>query len=254
MRRLPWIAAIVLLFCTGCPSDGEKREQAPDAAPAEQAPSAAVQAEAPSTEPVRVEVWHDVVCPWCRVAVHNLDAALDQWKGRPVEVIYRPFLLSPNMPPEGRTAQEQFGPNLERIEASQNRVAAIGAQYGVRFDFGKIERIPPTVAAHALIDWAPKEKKTEVVEALGRAHFEEGRFVGDPAVLAQIAASVGLDPEAARAAVTDPARLERIRAEAADAREAGVSSVPAIDVDGRRLQGAQSPEVIRAAIEEAAAK
>ncbi len=235
-RFLPWMFAAFAALAAACTT-----------APAEPPAPAARQA-------VRVEVWHDTVCPWCRIGLHNLEQALASLEGTEVDVVHRAYLLEPNMPPEGADMRERLGRKFgpEQLDAMFQRVTQAGAQYGVRFDFAKITRSPATQGSHALIDWAPDAKRAQVIAAVHRAHFEEGRDIGDPAVLAAIAGSAGLDAAAAKAAVTDPTRLERIRNEAAAAAQAGVRGVPYFVIGDQVLRGAQPPEAIRQAIRAAA--
>lgn len=204
----------------------------------------------PAGPVVRVEVWHDTVCPWCRIGLHNLDAATEGLQGARVEVVHHPFLLEPNAPPEGSDLRshlaQKFG--ADRVDAMLARVSQAGAPYGVKFNWAAVTHSPNTVVSHALIDWAPPEKRRAVVAAIQKAHFEEGRDIGDVSVLAAIARDAGLDEAAAHAALADPARLARIRSEANAASQRGISGVPYYVIGGRVLNGAQSPDTIRSAI------
>lgn len=209
---------------------------------------------APAAAPVRVEVWHDTVCPWCRIGLHNLQVALSQVGDVPVKVVHHPYLLEPDMPAEGRDLQAhyaaKFGP--DRMAGMFERVTRAGEAAGVRFDYAKMKVAPSTVASHALIEWVPDDVRAVVIEAVQKAHFEEGRHIGDPEVLAAIAAQAGLEADVALTAVTDPALLGEVRRRAGEAAVAGVRGVPHFVIGGRTLNGAQSPEVLRAAIADAA--
>lgn len=219
------------------------------------APSAPLVARAPSEQAaVRVEVWHDTICPWCRIGLHNLDVALSGMGDVAVEVVHHPYLLDPGAPAEGRDLQAHYGTMFgpEQLKAMNERVAQAGAAAGLNFEFSKMKVAPATVASHALIEWAPEGRRTAVTAAVQRAHFEEGHNIGDAQVLGDIAASLGLDRNAAVAAVTDPERLADIRRQAGQAQQAGVRGVPHFVVNGRALNGARSPEDLRAAIVAAA--
>lgn len=233
MRRFP--LALLSLLAAACVTE-------PAAAP----PTPA----APAVAPVRVEVWHDTVCPWCRIGLHNLEVALAGLGDVPVEVIHHPYLLEPAMPPEGRDLKAHYAAKFgaERMAGMFERVTAAGAAAGVRFDFESMKVSPATVSSHALIEWAPPDRRAAVIAAVHKAHFEEGLNIGDAGVLASIAAAAGLDREAARAAVTDPTRLAELRRRAGEAAAAGVRGVPHFVIGGRALNGAQPPEVLRAAI------
>lgn len=213
-------------------------------------------ASAPAPEPIRVEVWHDLVCPWCRIGLHNLEEALASWDGQPVEVVYRSYLLSPSTPPEGVDMKEHMRRILgseDRLAASHARVAQAGARAGLTFDFEAQKVMPQTAPAHAVIAWAPADKRGALVRAIHEAHFLQGKNIGDGTTLGAIAASVGLDAAAARTAATDPQRLAAVRAEAQAAGPAGVRGVPHIVIGERVLRGAQPPAAVLQALTEAAA-
>ncbi|MFT3769063.1 MAG: DsbA family oxidoreductase [Minicystis sp.] len=203
-----------------------------------------------SAAAMRVEVWHDLVCPWCRIGLHNLGVALDAWSGPAVEVVLRPYLLEPDAPPAGFDLRERLQKKLGAPpEQAFARVSEAGAKYGVRFDWEKVRVSPATAKGHALLAWAPREKQRAVLEVLHHVHFEDGANLGDDAVLVQIAKGAGLDGDAARAAVNDAARIAEVRAGARAASSLGIDGVPHFRFGARRLHGAQSPEALRAAIE-----
>lgn len=199
---------------------------------------------------VRVEVWHDTICPWCRIGLHNLEVALLGLGDVPVEVVHHPFLLDPDAPAEGRDLQahyaSMFGP--ERLRAMNDRVAQAGAAAGVKFEFDKMTVAPSTVASHALVDWAPDDRRAEVIAGVQRAHFEEGKNIGDAKVLGEVAAAAGLDATAAKEAAADEKRLAEVRRRALQARRAGVRGVPHFVIDGQALNGARDAAALREAI------
>lgn len=202
---------------------------------------------------VRVEVWHDTVCPWCRIGLHTLDTVIAGAKDVRVEVVHHPFLLDPETPPGGRDLRahlgSKFGP--DRLEAMFQRVSAAGAAAGVHFDWEKVRRAPDTTASHTLIDWAPPEVRPRLVEALHRAHFEAGQDLGEVEVLVGLAGVVGLDATAAKAALEDPARRQATRAAALSAAHQGITGVPHFVIGARTLDGAQPADALAAAIREA---
>lgn len=204
----------------------------------------------PAAPAIRVEVWHDTICPWCRIGLHNLDTVLAGWDGPPIEVVHHPFLLEPNTPAEGEDLRARLGAKYgeARVEGMFARVTQVGAQAGVHFDWAKVQVTPQTAPSHVLIEWAPEAKRRTLVDALHRAYFEEGRNIGDTAVLVAIAQSVGFEGGAAKAAVTDPARIADVRTRAAAASRSGINGVPHFVVAGRALHGAQGADELRAAL------
>lgn len=203
---------------------------------------------------VKVEVWHDTICPWCRIGLHNLESVVADWDGPPIEIVHKAFVFSPDLPPEGVDMRQSLSVRMsaEQIEAMFARATRAGASAGLHFDFDKVRVSPQTIPSHVLVDWAPESKRAAILAAIHRAHFEEGRNIGSVDVLSEIAAAAGLDRDEARAALADPARVARIRQEAASAGRAGVRGVPHFVIGGRILQGAQAPEALRQAISDAA--
>jgi predicted DsbA family dithiol-disulfide isomerase len=195
-------------------------------------------------------VTHDTVCPWCRIGCHNLHAALDALGPREVEVIYHPYLLEPDLPPQGADLRERLGKKYgaERVASMFTGVTQAGATYGVRFDFDRVRIQPQTAPSHALIDWAPPAQRRALVTALHLAYFEQGENIGDPAALAAIARGVGLDAAAALSAARDTGRLASVRQRASSAQSAGMRGVPHFVIGTRELHGAQSLEALREAM------
>lgn len=180
----------------------------------------------------RIDVISDVICPWCWIGKRQMERALAMIE-TPFAVHWRPYQLNPDMPVEGverasyRAAK--FGSEERGRELDAN-VANAGRAVGLEFRHDLMLRTPNTIAAHRLIRWAG-ERQHDLVEALFRGYFQEGRDVGDHAVLAAIAASVGLDGAAAFLA-SDEQDAE-VRAEDATFRRIGISGVPSFAVDGQ---------------------
>ncbi|MFO0626529.1 MAG: DsbA family oxidoreductase [Polyangiales bacterium] len=204
----------------------------------------------PAPRPRRVEVWHDTVCPWCRIGVHNLEIAVDLWRGPSFEVVFRPYLLEPDAPPEGADLREHLGRKYgaARVPAMFEDVSRAGAGYGVRFDWNRVRRAPNTVGSHALLAEASDLRRRPLIDALHRAYFEEGADIGDPEKLVSIATTAGLDAAAARRAVTNEAARATVRREAAAARARGIRAVPHFVIGDRTLTGARPHEDFFAAM------
>src|SRR5262249_28657201 len=128
---------------------------------------------------LQVEVFSDVICPWCYIGKHRLEKALRLLGTEaPAEVVWRPFELNPGMPGAGIPRREyrtaKFG-SWERAQALDARVARSGAQDGIPFAFERMERTPNTLKAHRLIWLAQREGvQNALVDALFRAYFTEG--------------------------------------------------------------------------------
>jgi predicted DsbA family dithiol-disulfide isomerase len=207
----------------------------------------------PEAKPLVIEIASDVICPWCYIGKRRLEKALALLGGEvQPEIRWLPFQLNPEMPKEGIPRAEyrkaKFG-SIERSRGLDARVAAEGEGEGISFAFERMERTPNTVAAHQLIDLAQKQGKgTAVVDALFKGYFEEARDIGDPAVLAEIAARAGVSGWPKQAAGQEVAALEE------DVRNLGISAVPTFILDRKLgVSGAHPPEALAQAIREAAA-
>lgn len=211
---------------------------------------------------LEVEVWHDLICPWCRIGLHNLRAALADGKGPRVVVRMHPYLLNPDTPPEGRDLRAEldakYGRGAGVADTMFARVSDAGARYGVRFAWDKVRVSPQTAPAHALLGALDAAKESaqlwRVVEALHVAYFEEGQNFGDLDVLAGIAARAGVDEQRARTLASDAERVRAVREQAARAPSLGIRGVPHFVIGDEVLRGAQPPSALRDALEKLAAK
>jgi predicted DsbA family dithiol-disulfide isomerase len=206
------------------------------------------------SEPLVIDVVSDVVCPWCYLGKRRLDAALAQGDG--AQVRWRPYQLDPTIPAGGLERKAYMRAKFRdeaRIADAHARLTALGQEAGIAFDFAAIDRAPNTLDAHRLIRFATEAGKAdEVVERLFAAYFEQGRDIGDRAVLAEIGAAAGLDDVAARLAGEEGA--DAVRAEIEAAQRMGVEGVPFFVFASKyAVSGAQSEEVLRQAMAEARA-
>lgn len=205
------------------------------------------------TPPVSIEVWSDIVCPWCYLGQRRLELAL---AGRPAAagpVRWRPFELNPGIAPGGEDRREyllaKFG-DPDRFRDAQRQLQELGAAVGLEFRFDRIERMPNTRAAHALARLAG-ERAGEAIAALFRAYFTEGRDVGSLDVLAEIAGGLGLDPVDTHRRLSAREGFEAIDREEREAAALGVRGVPLFVLGGRwGVSGAQEPAVLAQAIDQ----
>ncbi len=204
-------------------------------------------------EPITVDIFHDTVCPWCRIGVASLQRALAGWDGPPVELHWHPFLLSPETPPEGQPFRETLASRMGQDLAPMfARVSAAGAAVGVAFDWDAIERSPNSIRSHLLYAILPEDRRTAMVERIGVAYFEQGRDIGDLETLKAIAAEGGVEPELAAEALERPELQAAILSEVEQAATLGISGVPLFIFDNRlAVSGAQSVDVFRSALAQA---
>lgn len=202
-----------------------------------------------------IQVWSDVVCPWCYIGKRRLESALEGFAGE-VHVTYRAYQLDPAPVPEPIRTKDamagKFG-GRERAEQMFAHVAGVAAGDGLVLDFDRAIAAN-TFDAHRLIAWAAAQnRQADMLDALQRAHFTEGVDIGAPAALAQVAASIGLDAGSAAAFLESGGGADAVHADLVAARELGITSVPTFVVDGRyALQGAQEPDVLHQAFAEIA--
>ena len=251
-----------LLACQQAPG-GANAVKAPSVANSSTDPSAPVPAAAvspakpsgaqPMPQPIVVDVWHDTVCPWCRIGLHNVEAAAVA-ANVAIELRLHPYQLDPDTPPEGRDLRAWLTARYggAQIDAMFARVTQVGAAAGVHFDFAKVRRGPNTLLSHATIGAAPTAVRDRYVNALHAAYFERGEDIGDVAVLAGIADAAGWSGDVVRALATDATALERVRADAAGAGALGIRGVPHVQIGGETLHGAQPVAAFAAALQKAA--
>lgn len=197
---------------------------------------------------VVVDVWSDVVCPFCYIGDAVLAQATERF-GRPVDVRYHSFQLMPELPvgevvdlPE--LMEKRRGIPREQFAAMNEQVTARAAQVGLTYNLDKAQTTN-TLAAHRLSHLAKaKGRQHEVVERLFRAYFTEGLDIGDEETLADLAAEAGLERSEALAALRSGDFAEDVRADIATAGELGIRGVPFFVLDGAyAVSGAQPLEV-----------
>ncbi len=205
-----------------------------------------------------IDIYSDVMCPWCLIGYGQLTKALDELQGEiAAEIRWRPFELNPQMPAEGEEQeahlQRKYGRSAEQGAALRGQMKEIAESAGVSLSYeGEGDACPAmmwnTRDCHKLLAFALEEAgpavQTALKLALFRAHFNERKALGTRTVLLDIAASVGLHREAAKAALDDPELEARVIAEQQQAWDLNISGVPAMIVEGKFLiPGAQAPEV-----------
>ncbi|SCE71009.1 Predicted dithiol-disulfide isomerase, DsbA family [Micromonospora haikouensis] len=202
---------------------------------------------------MEIEIYADVVCPWCWIGKRRLEQALESYGGE-VTVRYRPFQLDPSPVSEPKPLVEalaaKFG-GRERAEGMFTQVTRVAAGVGLDMRFDRAVHAN-TFEAHRLIRFAAERgRSAELVEALYRAHFADGVDIGARDVLVKLAAGVGLDEVEARDYLESNLGRREVAADLTTARELGVSSVPTFVLAGKYVvTGAQEPETLLAALRE----
>lgn len=181
---------------------------------------------------IRVDIVSDVVCPWCVIGYRQLASAAEA-RQAPLELYWHPFELNPGMAEEGENLREhlaaKYGTTAEDSRKARDRLTALGAALGFTFNYADDMRMWNTFRAHQLIDWAGDHGKgRDVKMALFAAFFTERRNVSDMDVLAEVAASVGLDRDAARTVLERGDRAAVVREKERFWTSRGITGVPAM--------------------------
>ena len=207
---------------------------------------------------MNIEIWSDVVCPWCYIGKRRLEAALAQFPHRDsVTITWRSFELDPHAPRDftgtlDERLARKYGVSLEEAAEMNARVSGLAAESGLEYHLDRA-RPSNTFDAHRLIHLgAARGIQGAVKERLLRAYFTEGQPIGDAETLARLAADAGLDAEEARAVLAGDAYAADVRADEARATEFGIRGVPFVVLDERfGVSGAQPVEVFLDALQTA---
>ena len=200
---------------------------------------------------MKIEVWSDVVCPWCYVGKRNLEAALGEFEhADQVTVAWRSYELDPTTPARvdrsmDEVLEHKYGMTSEQASAANRRMTELAAEVGLEYHLDRVQ-IGNTFDAHRLLHLAAHEGRAdELKERLLRAYFTEGRAVADPFTLAELAAEVGLDPARVAEVLEGDEFAADVRADEARALELGSTGVPFFVFDERLgIPGAQPPDVL----------
>ena len=212
-----------------------------------------------------VDIVSDVMCPWCIIGWLKFETVMAHFAGQlDFRVQWHPFELNPDMPPEGEDAaahvMRKYGVSAEQSRANSGKLAAVAADLGFVFNRGPAFRMRNSFDAHRLLSWAGALEEPDQATATGvqtalklalfQAHFTDNRDVSDHAVLADAAASVGLDRARAAVILAGDEFAEMVRTEEAYWADQNITGVPAFILGGRMLvPGAQDPDVFIRVIE-----
>lgn len=206
---------------------------------------------------MQIDIYHDTVCPWCRIGKQNLKIALADWQGEPVTINYHTFFLNEGLPPEGAEFRSYMTSKMGgryTLETLFERPTSAGAAVGLHFNFEAITRAPNTLLSHALIAIAPDDQREATIDALYRAYFEDGLDIGQPDILVQVGRQVGIDEALIQQALSDQTLADELLAEARNAQRMGITGVPFFIINQKQaFSGAQPPELIRKVLHQAAA-
>ncbi|HEY3337738.1 MAG TPA: DsbA family oxidoreductase [Propionicimonas sp.] len=208
---------------------------------------------------MRIDIWSDIACPWCYLGLTRLEAALARFEhGDAVEVLLHSFQLDPTLPESFAGTEAEYlatskGLDTAMVEQMFTRVSAAAAPDGLKLGFDTLV-VANSRRAHRLLQQAklsdPSGRTTWKLEvALFEAHFSDGRNIGDPSTLVELAVGAGLDADAARQAIDSPARDAEVAADIDAAAQLGIRGVPFfVLADKYGVSGAQPPEAFDQAL------
>lgn len=213
---------------------------------------------------MRIDLWADVACPWCAIGAKRLVRALAAFRDRPgapeVAVEVRSYQLNPTLPPDFEGVHDEYlashlGMTPDQVRAAGERVTALAAAEGLAFDLPRVV-IANTARAHELLQLArSRGQGAAMAERLMRATFVEGRALGRPEVLGEIAAEARLDPAEVQDALAMGTYRDAVRADVEQAARYGIRGVPFFVIDDRLgVSGAQEAEVLLDVLAKAAAE
>ncbi len=201
---------------------------------------------------MRIDVWSDVVCPWCYLGKKRLEAALVELDfADEVDVRWRAFQLDPTASTEPKDLRvaidRKYGPGS--FEGMSRRLGALGAEVGIDYRFDLAQRVT-SVPALMLVAWVEQARGPETAarlhDRLFRAYFTEGANVADPDNLVDWAVEVGADRQLAAEAVAAGAGRDAVVHDLEAATQRQITGVPAFVIEDKALiPGAQDVETFK---------
>ncbi|HEX7871459.1 MAG TPA: DsbA family oxidoreductase [Sphingobium sp.] len=213
------------------------------------------------SRPLRIDFVSDISCPWCIIGLRGLEEALERsGDALTADIHFQPFELNPGIAPEGENIGEhlarKYGSTPDQLAANRAMIVERAASVGFTMAMSDDRRIYNTFDAHRLLHWAESSGRQQALKtALFEAYFTHGKSPADTDVLVAAAQKAGLDPVEARTVLDTGAFAEEVRAAQQLWRSRGISSVPAVVVEGRYLiSGGQPPEAFEQALRQIAAE
>lgn len=203
-----------------------------------------------------IEIYSDVICPWCFIGKQRLDRVLASDLGNDIDLIWRPHQLYPYVPTEGLDRLEfiraQYGEKADPKKVP-SAIQKDGELVGIEFNYDAIEKIPNTLLAHRLLLYAEEPQvQHKLAERLFRMYFCEGGDVGDEDQLVNASIQVGLDGELVRQYLRSEMGYEQTLQDVEHGSSIGVAGVPCYRIGGTfLLAGAQPTDTIVQYIERA---
>ena len=209
---------------------------------------------------MQIEIWSDVICPWCYVGKRRFEMALGNFAQKEsVTVTWRSFELDPKSPRQYPVTLEEmlaskYNVSLQEAASMNARVSGLAQEVGLNYQLSKA-RPGNTFDAHRLLHFAnSRHLGDKATERIMQAYFSESLAIGDRASLAKLASEIGIDESEALALLESDAYSAEVRADEARAAKYGISGVPFFVIDEKiGISGAQPVETFAQALEQASA-
>ena len=212
------------------------------------------------TAKLTIDFVSDVACPWCAIGLHGLEEALRRTSGIvDAELRFQPFELNPDMGPAGESVDahltRKVGMSADQLAGSREMLRERAAALGFQFNQSSRSRMYNTFDAHRLLHWAGTlGRQRELKRALFKANFTDDANVSDREVLVGLAATAGLDADAAREVLASGRYAGEVREAEKLWISRGIQGVPGIVINGKWLiSGGQPPEAFEQALRQIAA-
>ena len=201
--------------------------------------------------PPTIEVYYDLVCPWCFIGKRRFEGALRRHRGTPLQMAWRPFLLNPNMPTSGMDQRNylalKFG-GPKRAQQAYELIGRTARMDDLPLNLDAIERTPPTLDAHRFVAFLTTLgiDPSDAIDAVFCAFFQDGANIGDADVLEGLGRELGVAPGLVATLLRDDALADAVRASDWSARRMGIQAVPCFVFQGQyALSGAQDPDAFQ---------
>jgi len=209
---------------------------------------------------MKVEIWSDVVCPWCYIGKRRFERAVAAFDGAAeVEVTWRSFQLNPDQPRGARTSHDEYlaaklGTGIEQVARLNDRVVSLAAAEGLAYDFDRYQVIN-TFDAHRVAHLGKAHGLDDAVqERFLKAQLEQGEVLDDVDTLVRLGSEVGIPGDEIRDVLAGDAYAADVRADIDEGVALGLTGVPFFVIDRRYgISGAQPAELFRRALETARA-
>ncbi|MCE7734298.1 MAG: DsbA family oxidoreductase, partial [Candidatus Heimdallarchaeota archaeon] len=187
---------------------------------------------------MNIEFFHDLICPWCRIGTQNLNEALSKWDGDPVTVQYRTFLLHPGTPEGGVTFNDYMkakGAEDVKYEDFIKPIVSAGDKVGLNFNFDALGNIANTTIGHRFLHIIPDETKSDALDALHTAYFEDGKDISDIETLLGIAKKLTLNVETLKNELNGESGKQETLMDFYYAMQIGIKGVPMLIFDNKAV-------------------